>query len=353
MTMNSQFIHSPFNMSCVKGLLESGSLTSLPSEYAFPTSPDDIKFSQEEVIPTIDFSLLTSGTPHQRSKVVQDIGEACCEWGFFMVINHGVSERLRDEMVKVCQSFFDLTEEEKREYAGKQLLDPVRWGTSFNVNVDKTLFWRDYLKVHVHPHFHAPHLPTEFGDISREYCKRSQEVASELLRGISESLGLEASYIHKTMEMELGHQLLVVNCYPPCPQPEVAMGMPPHSDHGLLTLLMQNEICGLQVLHHGNWVPVNPLPNAFLVNTGDHMEIVTNGKYRSVVHRAVLNNKATRISIATGHGPPLDATVSPAPELIDSQSHPPAYRGIKYREYMELQQSKPLHGKTCLNHVRL
>ena len=78
------------------------------------------------------------------------------------VINHGMSERFRDEVLRVSQNFFDLTEEEKRAYGGGKLFDPIRCGTSFNVSVDKTLFWRDYLKVHVHPHFHAPSKPRDF-----------------------------------------------------------------------------------------------------------------------------------------------------------------------------------------------
>lgn len=116
--------------------------------------------------------------------------------------------------------------------------------------------------------FHLTHR-----EISEEYCKRAREVAQELLKGISESLGLEDDYINEKMEVGLGSQLLVVNLYPPCPQPEVAMGLPPHSDHGLLTLLIQNEQDGLQVLHKGKWVPITPLPNAFIVNTGDHLEV--------------------------------------------------------------------------------
>lgn len=78
------------------------------------------------------------------------------------LINHGVSEKLRGEVLRSTKSFFDLTEEEKREFSGENLFDPIRCGTSFNVMVDKTLFWRDYLKCHVHPHFHAPSKPLGF-----------------------------------------------------------------------------------------------------------------------------------------------------------------------------------------------
>lgn len=106
-----------------------------------------------------------------------------------------------------------------------------------------------------------------------EYVTKSRELIGELLKGISMSLGLEENYIHKMMNVDMGSQLLVINYYPPCPKPELVMGLPAHTDHGLLTLLMQNELCGLQIEHNGKWIPVNPLPNSFLINTGDHLEV--------------------------------------------------------------------------------
>lgn len=80
------------------------------------------------------------------------------------MINHGVPKILRDEMIKLSQSFFNLTEEEKQEYAGKKLFDPIKYGTSFNIRADKGLFWRDYLKIQVLPdaHFIAPQKPAGF-----------------------------------------------------------------------------------------------------------------------------------------------------------------------------------------------
>ncbi|XVF64843.1 hypothetical protein PTKIN_Ptkin09bG0199100 [Pterospermum kingtungense] len=344
-------------MFSVKELVESGPLSSVPSMYIFKNTESDEypMVTVPETIPTIDFSLLTSRDPYQRSEVITELGNACLEWGFFMVINHGVPETLRDEVIRKTESFFDLTKEEKRQYTGKKLFDPIRYGTSFNPEVDKTLLWRDYLKLHVHPHFNAPNKPFGFSKILQEYCKRTREMASELLKGISESLGLEENYINEKLAVEStdSHQLLVANLYPPCPQPELSMGLSPHSDHGLLTILMQNQLGGLQIMHNGKWVPINPLPNSFLVNTGDHMEILTNGKYKSVVHRAVVNNKATRISIGTAHGPPLDTIVSPAPVLVADCAGGQAYIGIKYRDYLELQQSKCLKGKSCLDNLRL
>jgi isopenicillin N synthase-like dioxygenase len=106
-----------------------------------------------------------------------------------------------------------------------------------------------------------------------KYVTKSREVIGELLKAISLTLSLEENYIQNMMNVESGSQILVINYYPPCPKPELVMGLPAHTDHGLLTLLMQNEFGGLQIEHDGRWIPVNPLPNSFLINTGDHLEV--------------------------------------------------------------------------------
>lgn len=104
-----------------------------------------------------------------------------------------------------------------------------------------------------------------------------------LMQGILESLGIkeddeeEESLINDNINKEImeieGSQMMVVNCYPACPEPELTLGMPPHSDYGLLTLLLQDEVKGLQIHHHGSWVTVQPIPGSFVVNVGDHLEV--------------------------------------------------------------------------------
>ncbi|MBA0843114.1 hypothetical protein Goarm_000328, partial [Gossypium armourianum] len=116
------------------------------------------------------------------------------------------------------------------------------------------------------------------------------------------------------------------------------------------------------------WVNIHPIPNSFLANIGDHIEVQlpnsaflsstfgftysTHGKYKSVLHRAVVNDRDVRISIALAHGPAADAAVSPAPMLLEDGQNPLAYRAMKYKEYVELQQSNKLDGKSCLEHIR-
>ncbi|XP_055819962.1 2-oxoglutarate-dependent dioxygenase 19-like [Solanum dulcamara] len=342
----------------VKTLSELPNLKSIPSNYVnssiYPSdSPASEPHDYSDSIPTVDFSLLTSTDPHQRSEAINTLSKACQDWGFFMVVNHGIPENLMKDVIDGTEGFFNLREEEKKEFAGKNVLDPIRYGTSFNTSKEKTFFWRDYLKVFVHPQFHSPNKPQGYSDIMWEYCEKTRQVTKELLGGISQGLGLEECYLERTLEMKSGFQIFIANYYPCCPQPELALGLPPHSDHGLLTLIIQNQVGGLQVQHQGKWIHVNALPNSLFVNTGDHLEIFSNGKYKSNVHKVVVNKTSPRISVVVAHGPSLEAIVSPASQLVQNESNPPAYVPMKYKDYMEMQQSNQIHKKSILEQVKI
>ncbi|CAD5167677.1 unnamed protein product [Musa acuminata subsp. malaccensis] len=347
----------------IKQLSDSGALSSVPTHYACrdPDAPSDVDPTLEGQIPTIDLSVLTEGDPARRSQMVRQLGRACEEWGFFVVVNHGVPETVREAMLAAAQGFFDLEEEEKAEHSGKHVMDPIRYGTSFNSKVDDVGYWRDYFKIVVHPAFHSPAKPlvrlcginaNTYREALGQYAACTRVVGMELLRGMWESLELDDGYMNNALDLDACFQVCVVNLYPPCPQPELAMGLPPHSDHSLLTLLHQNGVDGLQVKHGSKWVHVKPPPNSFLVNTGDQMEIVTNGRYKSVLHRAVINGRSTRMSIATVVAPSLDTVVEPVAQLV-SPERPAMYRGVRYREYLEHQQRNKLWEKSALDHLRV
>lgn len=111
------------------------------------------------------------------------------------------------------------------------------------------------------------------------YAKETKYLFLMIMVSILESLGLVGTTENKTEEdgilkdFEDGSQLMIVNCYPPCPEPNLTLGMPPHSDYGFLTLLLQDEVEGLQIQHQDKWVTVEPIANAFVVNVGDHLEV--------------------------------------------------------------------------------
>ncbi|XP_070033638.1 2-oxoglutarate-dependent dioxygenase 19-like isoform X2 [Nicotiana tomentosiformis] len=293
----------------------------VPCYYAHPNSPiHSPAFGTSDAdldsIPIVDLSLLSSEDPDQHSKAIHDLGRACEDWGFFMVVNHGIAESLMKEMIEVTNEFFEMAEEEKSRYIGQQVFDPIK-------------------------------------ELLREYCEKCRKVTRTLLSGISESLGLEHELMKKSLDLDSGIEVFVANYYPACPQPELVMGLPPHSDFGLLTLLIQNEVGGLQLQRNGKWININPIPNSILVNTADHLEIFTNGKYKSVLHRAVVK-KVARISIGIANSPAMNATVSPAASpLIQNERFPPLYFPTKYSEYVEMQQTNPLDGKSCLDRIKI
>ncbi|KAI4346120.1 hypothetical protein L6164_013199 [Bauhinia variegata] len=338
------------NISSIKAFVEAiNEHTTIPSNYySFidPRDGDEVDDTLAAFIPVIDYSLLTSMDSEMHAKGIQELGKACKEWGFFMVINHGISENLMESVLAATRQFFEMTDEEKQQFSDKGVLCPIRHGTSMNTKAEDVHFWRDYLKVFTHPQFCIPNVPAGFRETAFEYCKRVREVTGELYKGMSESLGLEANAIPNALGFGTDFQLLVANLYPPCPQPDAALGQPPHSDNGSLTFLIQNGIGGLQVHHKGKWVNVNPLSNSIMVNISDQLEIITNGIFKGVLHRAVLKNQVTRVSLAMVHGPSFDKL----PELVKGGKQ--EFEGMNYKQYFLHHQGNKLVGKTNLDHAR-
>ncbi|XP_059669479.1 protein DMR6-LIKE OXYGENASE 1-like [Cornus florida] len=166
----------------------------------------------------------------------------------------------------------------------------------------------------------------------------------KIASALSEALGLDGDYIEKSLGG--GFQVVGSNYYAPCPEPHRTLEIPDHSDHGGLTVLMQNDVDGLQVEHDGEWVSVGIVPGSFVVNIGDYMEILSNGWYKTLKHRGVTNKQRTRISIAVGNGPALTSTVAPASPLVDEKNEIKCHNHITYKGYMELHQNGTTRGKT-------
>ncbi|WJX57504.1 Oxoglutarate-dependent flavonoid 7-O-demethylase 1 [Trifolium repens] len=148
-------------------------------------------------------------------------------------------------------------------------------------------------------------------------------------------------------------QSMRMNYYPPCPQPENVIGLNPHSDAGVLTILLQaNEIEGLQIRKDGQWISIKPLTNAFVINVGDVLEIVTNGIYRSIEHRAIVNSKKERISIASFQNANMSKVIGPTPGLV-THERPALFKTLTVEEYFKVFFSNELKGKSCLDVMRI
>ncbi|KAE8734303.1 Detected protein of unknown function [Hibiscus syriacus] len=103
------------------------------------------------------------------------------------------------------------------------------------------------------------------------YSAELRDITLKILGLLAKALGMDGD------DMKIfdgGWQPLRMNYYPPCPQPELAVGLSPHSDAVGITILLQiNETEGLQIKKDGAWIPVKPLPGAFVVNIGDILEV--------------------------------------------------------------------------------
>ncbi|KAK6929132.1 Non-hem dioxygenase N-terminal domain [Dillenia turbinata] len=346
----------------VKNLCENG-ITKVPKKYILPI-PDRPKSENEDLsvvnsnlkLPILDFAQLQSSN---RSEVIASLAKACEEYGFFQLTNHGIASNVISHMSDASKRFFELPYDERSKYMSNDMFSPVRCGTSFNQNKDGVFCWRDFLKLSCNPLEdllpYWPASPVDLRQAAEAYSKQAKFLYLMLVEAILESLGLVNSEVGDNYldEFEDGSQLMVVNHYPPCPEPDLTLGMPPHSDYGFLTLLHQaDDVKGLQIHYQGKWVSVEPLPNSLVVNVGDHLEIFSNGKYKSILHRVIVNPSRPRTSIASLHSLSHNRVVRPSPKLID-EANPRRYRDTDFATFLEYLSSCEPKEKNFLKSRRI
>ncbi|XP_030441431.1 protein DOWNY MILDEW RESISTANCE 6-like [Syzygium oleosum] len=313
-------------------IISSGTrFTTLPRSYVRSESdrPRLSEVSAFEHVPIIDLGC------DDRSQVVRQIGDACRFYGFFQVINHGVSTEAVERLQEVAGEFFRLPVEEKMKLYSEDPTKTMRLSTSFNVTKETVHNWTDYLRLHCHPldkyTEEWPSNPPTFKEFASNYCREVRGLGYRLEELISESLGLEKDTIRNILGEQGQH--MAVNFYPPCPEPELTYGLPGHTDPNALTILLQDlHVTGLQVLKDGKWLAINPHPNAFVINVGDQLQALSNGRYKSVCHRVVVNTDKPRMSIASFLCPSDDAMISSPLSLLED-GHGPIYRDFTYAEY--------------------
>lgn len=291
------------------------------------------QLSSDDSMPVINLGDLIL-EPETRSRVVEDIAKACHDLGYFQVINHGISQSVMDGAVEAASDFFKLPSETKQEFASDDIRQPVRYGTS---SKDGTHMSRAFLKHYAHPLSewmkYWPEKPPTYREYMGKFSAEVRRVALQLIEVILEGLGLGKHC--QDEEFERGLQLLQVNCYPKEPEGDSAIGLAPHSDHGFLTILLAS--CpGLEVLDRNSdtWRVVQQPPHALHVHVGDYMEVLSNGRIKTVVHRAVLNPGDARISMASIHSFALREKVSVAEELVNEQV-PEKYKESSFSDFLD------------------
>ncbi|KAK1272468.1 S-norcoclaurine synthase 1 [Acorus gramineus] len=253
--------------------LASMKMEEIPNRYirpeieAEPTIGDDV----HPEISTVDLSgLLDERSSEEES---EKLHFACEEWGFFHLVNHGVSGQVLEKMKTDLKEFFRQPLEVKEAHA--QLPGDIEgYGQAFVVSDKQKLDWADMIYLKIRP-FELrnmrfwPSQPPSFKETLDHYTLEIQKVADELVGAMAKNLGVSA----ETLIEKLVFQQVRINYYPPCPQSDKVLGLSPHSDTDTLTILLQiNEVQGLQIKKDDNWVPVVPLPDSFIINIGDMME---------------------------------------------------------------------------------
>ncbi|GAB4831551.1 hypothetical protein Ancab_005560 [Ancistrocladus abbreviatus] len=302
-------------------------------------------------VPVLNMESLVNGDEAELKK----FHSTCQEWGFFQLVNHGVSMTLMEKIKEDIQEWFNMTPEEKQKY-WQTPGDYEGFGQTFVQSEEQKLEWADlFILVTLPKHYRNPHLfrklPLPFRDDLEDYSYEVKKLAMKLLEVVAAALKLDKEYLKDLFEE--GKQAIRVNYYPPCPAADKVIGLSPHSDSVGLTILLQlNETEGLQIKKDGLWIPVKPLPGAFVINVGDILEMITNGTYRSIEHRAMINPSKERVSVAAFHSPGLNADISPAQSLVTPET-PARFKRIIVADFFKGVFSRPLGGKSYLDLMRV
>ncbi|KDP20395.1 hypothetical protein JCGZ_05278 [Jatropha curcas] len=290
--------------------------------------PSDDHHSPRPRVPLIDMTKLVN--PDSQSSELQKLHSACKDWGLFQLINHGVSDVSLRNMKEQTQEFFQLPLEEKKRWAQKPG-SLEGYGQAFVTSEQQKLDWNDMIFLKALP---IQNRNFEFWP-KKPQNSDIRQVAVSITKFMAK--GLELS--DQTEEFYQGYQQgtfdVRLNCYPPCLQPERVIGMIPHADMSGITFLLDvDDTPGLQILKDGQWVFVEPIDGAIVVNIGQIVEIMSNGVYKAPDHRAVVNKSKERLSVVTFCYPNSSVKISPAKELVES-GNKPLYKTLTLAEYFE------------------
>nr|P51093.1 RecName: Full=Leucoanthocyanidin dioxygenase; Short=LDOX; Short=Leucocyanidin oxygenase; AltName: Full=Leucoanthocyanidin hydroxylase [Vitis vinifera]CAA53580.1 leucoanthocyanidin dioxygenase [Vitis vinifera] len=308
--------------------LSSSGIQSIPKEYIRPQEEltsignvfEEEKKDEGPQVPTIDLKDIESEDEVVRREIRErcreELKKAAMEWGVMHLVNHGISDDLINRVKVAGETFFNLPMEEKEKYANDQASGKIAgYGSKLANNASGQLEWEDYFFHLIFPEDKRdmtiwPKTPSDYVPATCEYSVKLRSLATKILSVLSLGLGLEEGRLEK----EVGgmEELLLqkkINYYPKCPQPELALGVEAHTDVSALTFILHNMVPGLQLFYEGKWVTAKCVPNSIIMHIGDTIEILSNGKYKSILHRGLVNKEKVRISWAVFCEPPKEKII--------------------------------------------
>ncbi|XP_061348781.1 1-aminocyclopropane-1-carboxylate oxidase homolog 1-like [Gastrolobium bilobum] len=338
----------------VKGLVDAG-ITKIPSIFYHP--PDNFKKASdlgytEYIIPVIDLANIHQD-PSARKSVVERVRDASETWGFFQVINHGIPVSSLNEMKNGVLRFFEQGSEVKKEFYTREQR-PFMYNSNFNLYSSAPTSWKDSFFYNLAPNAPKPEdIPAVCRDILVEYSNQVMKLGTLLFELLSEALGLNPTHL---IDIGCTEGLFAFShYYPPCPEPELTLGTMKHADVDFITVLLQDHVGGLQVLHQDMWIDLPPLPGALLVNIGNFLQLISNDKFKSPQHRVLANHIGPRVSVAcffsTGCHP-SQRNYGPIKELL-SKENPAKYRETSISDFVLHFSKNCMNGTSPLLHFRI
>ncbi|OIW02761.1 hypothetical protein TanjilG_29537 [Lupinus angustifolius] len=273
----------------------------------------------------------------ERKVILEKINDACENWGFFELVNHGIPLELLDTVERLTKEHYRKCMEQKfKEIITMKGLEGLQDEVK-DMDWESTFFMRHLPESNISE---IPDLTLEYRKVMKDFAQKLEILAEELLDLLCEILGLEKGYLKKAFYGSRGPTFgTKVANYPPCPKPELVKGLRAHTDAGGIILLLQDDkVSGLQLLKDGQWVDVPPMRHSIVVNLGDQLEVITNGRYKSVEHRVIAQTDGTRMSIASFYNPGSDAVIYPAPALLEigAEDKSQVYPKFVFEDYMRL-----------------
>ncbi|KAL8122029.1 hypothetical protein AgCh_018675 [Apium graveolens] len=333
----------------VKGISELG-LKALPKQYIQPLEEriDMTKVSNKESIPVIDMSNLDD------PNVAEQIANAAEQWGFFQIVNHGIPVEVLENVKEATRSFFQLPAEEKIKFSqDNSPTKNVRFGTSFIPKAEKALEWKDYLSLfYVSDDESSKFWPSACKNETIEFMKKSEFVIKWLLKALMQRLNVED--MESKQSLLMGSKRINLNYYPICPNPELTVGVGRHSDVSTLTFLLQDNIGGLFVrkMDMDSWIHVPPVNGSIVINVGDALQIMSNGKYKSVEHRVAANGSNNRVSVPIFVNPRPDDIIGPLAEVLKNGEEA-KYKQVLYSDYVKHFFRKGHDGKETIDFAKI
>ncbi|EOA13705.1 hypothetical protein CARUB_v10026776mg [Capsella rubella] len=304
------------------------SSSSLPSFCKQLASSSTLRESMELDIPIIDLSV------SNEELLVREVTKASEGWGIFQVVNHGIPMALMRQLQVVGKQFFDLPETEKEAVAQDEDIE----GYKKNY-LDGIKAWDEHLFHRLSPpsiinYKYWPKHPPQYREVNEDYTTHVKKLTKKILGWLSEGLGLPSVTLTQRLGGEMAQYLIRVNYYQPSSKSELVIGGAAHTDIGAITLLVPNEVPGLQVFKDEKWLDVEYMDSAMVVFIGDQLMRMTNGRFKNVLHRAMLDKERLRISWPVFVSPRDDMLVGPLPELTGDEN-PPKFETLVFKDYTQ------------------